>query len=128
MMRWLILDLPCLQIELFPLLVLLGLDFNTLVVQEYSVYITQDIFSFPTPTPEKNIQESRSILTHCILVDPSTVICWTNPFVILGVSCLFCRFYPVIKQILIRCHIMCIRRKILWILFFYRDYVSLWIF
>ena len=25
-------------------------------------------------------------LTHCILVDFSTFICWTNPFVILGVS------------------------------------------
>ena len=24
-------------------------------------------------------------LTHCILVDSSIVICWTSPFVILGV-------------------------------------------
>ena len=31
--------------------------------------------------------------THCILVDSSTVICWKSPFVILGVSGLFCRFY-----------------------------------
>ena len=29
----------------------------------------------------------------CILVDSSTVICWTSPIVILGVSGLFCRFY-----------------------------------
>ena len=29
-------------------------------------------------------------LTHCILVDSSTVICWMSPFVILGVSGLFC--------------------------------------
>ena len=28
-------------------------------------------------------------LTHCILVDSSTVICWMSPFVILGASVLF---------------------------------------
>ena len=32
-------------------------------------------------------------LTHRILVDSSTFICRTNPFVILRVSGLFCRFY-----------------------------------
>ena len=32
------------------------------------------------------------LLTHCILVDSSTVICWTSPFVILGVSGLFVTF------------------------------------
>ena len=26
-------------------------------------------------------------------VDSSTVICWTSPFVILGVSSVFCRYY-----------------------------------
>ena len=34
-----------------------------------------------------------SHLTQCILVDSSTVICWIRPFVILGVSGLFCRLY-----------------------------------
>ena len=34
-------------------------------------------------------------LTQCILIDSSTAICWTSPFVILGMSYLFCRFYPV---------------------------------
>ena len=34
-------------------------------------------------------------LTHCILIDSSTVICWTSPFAILGVSGLFCHFYTV---------------------------------
>ena len=29
-------------------------------------------------------------LTNCILVDSSTVIYWTSPFVLLGVSGLFC--------------------------------------
>ena len=35
---------------------------------------------------------SHRRLTHCILVDSSTIIFWTSPFVILGVSGLFCRF------------------------------------
>ena len=30
-----------------------------------------------------------------MLVDSSTVICWTSPFVILGLSGLFCRFYSI---------------------------------
>ena len=34
-------------------------------------------------------------LAHNILLDSSTVICWTSPFVILGVSGLFCRFYSI---------------------------------
>ena len=36
-------------------------------------------------------------LTHCILVDSPTVtcLCWTSPFVILGVSDLLCHFYSV---------------------------------
>ena len=37
-------------------------------------------------------QKGRQLLTHCILVDSSTVICWTSPVVILGVLGLFCRF------------------------------------
>ena len=31
--------------------------------------------------------------TYCTLVDSSTDICWTSPFVILGMPDLFCRFY-----------------------------------
>ena len=38
-------------------------------------------------------------LTHCILVDSSTVKCWTSPFVILGVSGLFCSFYSIFDGI-----------------------------
>ena len=33
---------------------------------------------------------NKYVLTHCILVDLSTIICWTSPFVILG-----CRVYVV---------------------------------
>ena len=39
-----------------------------------------------------------SKFTHCILVDSSTVICWTSPFVILGVSGLFCHFYSILME------------------------------
>ena len=38
--------------------------------------------------------QSDQDLTHCILVDSSTVICWTSLFVILGVSRLLCCFSP----------------------------------
>ena len=31
-----------------------------------------------------------------MLVDSSTVICWMNPFAILGMSGLFCRFYSIL--------------------------------
>ena len=34
-------------------------------------------------------------LTFCMLVDSSTVICWTSPFVILGVLSVFCCFYSI---------------------------------
>ena len=34
------------------------------------------------------VQKSKTF-THCILVDSSTYICWTSPFVILGVLCHF---------------------------------------
>ena len=37
-------------------------------------------------------QQHMCQLTHCILVDSSTVICWASPFAILGVSCLFRHF------------------------------------
>ena len=36
--------------------------------------------------------------THCILVDSSTVICLTSPFVILGVSGLLCHFYSFLME------------------------------
>ena len=35
---------------------------------------------------------------YCILVDSSTVICWTSPFVILEVLDLFCRFYSIFME------------------------------
>ena len=40
-------------------------------------------------------------LVHYIQVDPSTVIYWTSPFVILGMSGLFCRFYSILWKILL---------------------------
>ena len=38
------------------------------------------------------MQKSKTF-THCILVDSSTDMRWTSPFVILGVPGLFCRFH-----------------------------------
>ena len=35
-------------------------------------------------------------LTHCILVDSSTIIYWTNPFLILGVFGLIFGFYSIL--------------------------------
>ena len=35
----------------------------------------------------------RLLLTHCILIGSSTAICWTSPFVILGVSGLYCHLF-----------------------------------
>ena len=42
------------------------------------------------------LKEYPFTLTKCILVDSSTVICWMSPFVILGVSSLFCHFYSIL--------------------------------
>ena len=39
-----------------------------------------------------------SNLTHCILIDFSTVICWMSPFIILGVSGLFCHFCSIFDE------------------------------
>ena len=40
----------------------------------------------------------RNTVAVFALVDSSTVICWTNPFVILGVSGLFCHFYSIFDR------------------------------
>ena len=50
-------------------------------------------------TQQEQQLTTGSILTHCILVDSSTVKCWTDPFVILGVLGLFCHFYPSFDRI-----------------------------
>ena len=41
---------------------------------------------------------SHPAVTHCILVDSSTVIYWTSLFVILGVSHLFRRLYSIFDE------------------------------
>ena len=40
----------------------------------------------------------RLLLTLYILVDFSTVLFWMSPFVILGVSGLFCSFYSIFDR------------------------------
>ena len=47
-----------------------------------------------------NLQKSACSLIHCILVDSSTVICWTSPFVVLWVSFLSLLFYFSWKTLL----------------------------
>ena len=44
---------------------------------------------------EKLYPPQYCLLTHCILVDCSSVICWTSPFLILGVSGLFHHVYSI---------------------------------
>ena len=39
-----------------------------------------------------------TMFTHCKLVGTSTFICWTSPFVILGVSGILCRFYSIFVE------------------------------
>ena len=41
------------------------------------------------------------LLTHCILVDSSTVICQRSPFITFGILGLFCRFYSILMEILL---------------------------
>ena len=43
------------------------------------------------------MQKSKTF-TNCILVDSSTDICWTSPFIILEVSGLFCRFILILME------------------------------
>ena len=45
-----------------------------------------------------NYGKNNSHLTHCILVDSSSVTCWTSPFVILGVSSLFRCFNSILME------------------------------
>ena len=43
----------------------------------------------------KIYRESKQTLTYCVLEDSSTAICWTSPFVILGVSSVLCHFNAI---------------------------------
>ena len=59
------------------------------------VFFTQDKEALP---------KWAILLTHCILVDSSTVICWMSPLVILGVLGLFCHFYSIFDEKPVRIH------------------------
>ena len=65
--------------------------------REYTTNIDKDDFILTLRT-ESRYWSAPDCLNHCILVDCSTVICWTSPFSILGVSGLFCRFYSVLMD------------------------------
>ena len=63
----------------------------------YSQYLMVHVHAFKENSSANIIfapsLDEVQLLTNCILVDSSNVICWTRLFVILGVSDLFCRFY-----------------------------------
>ena len=44
---------------------------------------------------EDELHEVYTHLTHCIVMDSSTAVCWMGPFVILGVSNSVCHFYSI---------------------------------
>ena len=58
----------------------------------------QSDFTEFTHTASSNLEEHNKShdLTQCILVDSSTVTCWMSPFVILGVTGLFCCFHCIV--------------------------------
>ena len=47
-------------------------------------------------TPFLHFATYKAPITHCLLVDSSTVVCWTSLLVILGVLSLFCHFYSIL--------------------------------
>ena len=47
---------------------------------------------------KKIFQSEAKKLTHCILVDSSTVICGMSPFVSFGVLGLFCQFHSIFVE------------------------------
>ena len=58
---------------------------------------TKGQYSLKISLSEKSLYDLKYVLylTHCILVDFSTVIYWTRPFVILRVSGVFCNFNSI---------------------------------
>ena len=58
---------------------------------------TKGQYSLKISLSEKDLYDIEYVLysTHCILVDSSTVLYWTRPFVILRLSGLFCCFYSI---------------------------------
>ena len=75
-----------------------GQNGNGIVASPFSVLISRFGISFLWLYdwkffPYKTFRKIQTCLTHCLLIDSSAVISWTSPYVILGVSGLFCRFY-----------------------------------
>ena len=64
---------------------------------ELFIYILFDMFAFNAKRVGKLriVPSNKWVYRHCILVVSSTVICWTSPLVILGVSGLVCCLYSI---------------------------------
>ena len=60
-----------------------------------------NVCDFLFPSLDKETLSKTCILTHCTLVDSSTVICWTGTFVILWVWGLLCRYILFLWKILL---------------------------
>ena len=75
-------------IKIYPPVLNVSADHEELVQTEESHFGSGDkIEDFKEIFRDSDLVTSASsLLTHCILVDSPTVICWTSPFVILGVS------------------------------------------
>ena len=56
-----------------------------------AAYKRREQKQFHLVTQGENMEVCPYTLTHCILMDFSTALCWTSLFVILAVSGLFCR-------------------------------------
>ena len=51
--------------------------------------------ALPTAVRGPALGYTSRTLANCVLVDSSTVVCWSIPIAILGISGLFCRFYSI---------------------------------
>ena len=70
-------------------------NFNVAMVKS----LESRVYSFSTGRGlKKNQRKEKLVLTYCILLSFSTVICWTSPFVILRVSGVFCPFYSTFDE------------------------------
>ena len=82
--------LACLKILVYPYISMcMNIHFTAILTKGDNIGDFQVLFA----SLEGIFLPKRGrLFTHYILVDSSTVMCWTSPFVILGVFGLFCLF------------------------------------
>ena len=74
--------------------------FRPIRLNKYIGHALSGVVKPVTPFGKANTQSTRldAPFTHSILADSSFVICWMSPFVISGVSSLFCHFYSILLE------------------------------